>query len=84
MQAAAAVSAQGDADNRWSRGGGDIKGGKQDVATLRYNVVRVNKNTPGARVEPEPKLSRDTFKSLDFLLFRRVILSYEGTSVIPL
>jgi hypothetical protein len=73
MQGAAAVSAQGaDADNRWSRSGGDIKGGKQDVATLRYNVVRVNKNTPGARVEPEPKLSRDPFKSLDFLLFRRV------------
>jgi len=34
---------------------GDIKGGKQDVATLRYNVVRVNKNTPGARARARAK-----------------------------
>lgn len=38
------------------------------MATLHYNVVRVNKNTPGARVEPEPKLLWDGFKSLDFIL----------------
>lgn len=74
MVGAAAVPAQGGGvDNRRSRDGGDIKGGKQDVATLRCNVVRVNKNTPGARVEPQPKLSRGPFKSLDFILLRRAI-----------
>lgn len=79
MEGAAAVPALvGDVDNRRSRDGGDIKGGKQDVATLRYNVVRVNKNTPGARVEPQPKLSRGPFKSLDFILLRRVIVIYNG------
>lgn len=78
MEGAAAVPARGDVDNRRSRDGGDIKGGKQDVATLRYNVVRVNKNTPGARVEPQPKLSRGPFKSLDFFLLRRVIVFYNG------
>jgi hypothetical protein len=36
------------------------------VATPRYNVVRVNKNTPGARAEPQSKLLRDGSKSLDF------------------
>jgi hypothetical protein len=77
MERAAAVQAQGgDLDNRRSRDGGDIKGGKQDVATLRDNVVRVNKNTPGARVEPQPKLPRGPFKSLDFILLRRVIEIY--------
>jgi len=79
MEGAAAVPAQGgDVDNRSSRDGGDTKGGKQDVATLRYNVVRVNKNTPGARVEPQPKLSRGPFKSLDFILHRRVVVIYNG------
>lgn len=77
MEGAAAVPARGDVDNR-SRVGGDIKGGKQDVATLRYNVVRVNKNTPGARVEPQPKLSRGPFKSLDFILLRRMVVFYNG------
>ena len=48
------------------------------MATLCYNVVRVNKNTPGARVEPQPKLSRGPFKSLDFILLRRVIVIYNG------
>jgi hypothetical protein len=82
MEAAAAVPQRGvDADNRRSGGGGDIKGGKQDVATLQYNVVRVNKNTPGARVEPQPKLSRGPFKSLDFIQLRRVTVMCKCTKI---